>query len=114
MLLYPIGQRPIFQNSLVAVIEGGHFFKDHKHKAMTRSEIEIIVGNHLANKLDLERAVKETDLLKEDLDMDSLDQVELIMDMEKEFKINLPDEEAAEVHTVGQMIDLITKYKSNV
>lgn len=83
-------------------------------KTMTREEVKNTVELHLTNKFDLERPVRETDLLKDDLDMDSLDQVELIMDMEKEFKINLPDEECAEIHTVGGMIDIIFKFTKNV
>lgn len=39
-----------------------------------------------------------------DLGADSLDQVELIMEFEKEFKISIPDEDAEKIGTVGDAI----------
>ncbi|MCH5231222.1 MAG: acyl carrier protein [Muribaculaceae bacterium] len=45
--------------------------------------------------------------LKEDLGADSLDAVELIMELEKEFGITIPDEKAERIRTVGHVIDYI-------
>lgn len=45
--------------------------------------------------------------LKEDLDADSLDAVELIMAVEEEFDIEIPDEKAAEIKTVQDIVDYI-------
>jgi acyl carrier protein len=42
-----------------------------------------------------------------DLGADSLDTVELIMEFEKEFEINIPDEEAEKIQTVGQAISYL-------
>jgi acyl carrier protein len=42
-----------------------------------------------------------------DLGADSLDTVELIMELEKEFNISIPDEQAEKIQTVGQAIDYI-------
>ena len=42
-----------------------------------------------------------------DLGADSLDNVELIMDFEKEFDLQIPDEEAENITTVGQVITYI-------
>ena len=42
-----------------------------------------------------------------DLGADSLDTVELIMEFEKEFDINIPDEQAEEIQTVGQAVEYI-------
>ena len=39
-----------------------------------------------------------------DLSADSLDMVELIMDIEKEFEISIPDEEAEKLQTVGEAV----------
>jgi acyl carrier protein len=44
---------------------------------------------------------------KHDLNADSLDQVELVMSLEEEFHISVPDHEAEQIETVGQAIDLI-------
>lgn len=42
-----------------------------------------------------------------DLNADSLDTVELVMEFEEEFEINIPDEEAEKIQTVGMAIDYI-------
>ena len=43
----------------------------------------------------------------DDLGADSLDIVELVMELEEEFEITIPDEEAEKIKTVGQAIDYI-------
>lgn len=58
--------------------------------------------------------VEESEVTKEanftvDLDADSLDTVELIMEFEKEFDISIPDEEAEKIQTVGNAIDYLEK-----
>ena len=45
---------------------------------------------------------------KEDLDADSLDLVELVMALEEEFGVEVPEEELEGIETVGQAFDLIT------
>ena len=45
----------------------------------------------------------------EDLGADSLDTVELIMQFEEEFSIEIPDEDAENLLSVGQAVDYITK-----
>lgn len=42
-----------------------------------------------------------------DLGADSLDQVELILELEEEFDINIPDEQAEKVQTIGQLVGLV-------
>ncbi len=46
-----------------------------------------------------------------DLGADSLDTVELIMDLEKEFDLQIPDQDAQEIKTVGDAIDYISSKK---
>ena len=44
-----------------------------------------------------------------DLGADSLDTVELVMELEEEFDINIPDDAAEKIQTVGEAIDHINK-----
>jgi len=44
-----------------------------------------------------------------DLGADSLDTVELVMELEEEFNVNIPDDAAEKFQTVGQAIDFIVK-----
>lgn len=44
-----------------------------------------------------------------DLNADSLDTVELVMEFEDEFELSIPDEEAEKIQTIGQAVDYITK-----
>lgn len=47
--------------------------------------------------------------LKDDLEADSLDAVELVMAVEEEFDIEIPDEVATEIKTVKDIVDYIEK-----
>jgi len=62
----------------------------------------------------LERDVNEvtkTASLIDDVGADSLDVVELVMKMEEEFGIEIPDEEAEKIKTVNDVIQYITTHK---
>ena len=52
-------------------------------------------------------AVTNDARFKEDLDADSLDLVELVMALEEEFDITVPEEDLEGVQTVGQAYDLV-------
>ncbi|MEW4569211.1 acyl carrier protein [Tautonia sp. JC769] len=52
---------------------------------------------------------RETEFIK-DLGADSLDTVELVMEFEEEFDIQIPDEEAEKIQTVGQAVDYIQEH----
>lgn len=47
--------------------------------------------------------------IAEDLGADSLDLVDLLMSMEDEFGIEITDEDAAELHTIGDVVNFISK-----
>lgn len=47
-----------------------------------------------------------------DLNADSLDTVELVMEFEDEFNMSIPDEEAEKIQTVGAAVDYIVKVAS--
>jgi acyl carrier protein len=55
-----------------------------------------------------EQITPETSFVN-DLGADSLDTVELVMELEEEFDINIPDDMAEKIQTVGQAIDHIEK-----
>jgi acyl carrier protein len=48
----------------------------------------------------------------EDLGADSLDTVELVMALEEEFKLEIPDDEAEKISTVGQAVEYIDAHQS--
>lgn len=56
--------------------------------------------------VDASQVTKEA-TFAEDLDADSLDVVELVMALEEEFGIEVPEEELQDVKTVGQAFDII-------
>ncbi|MFZ3576573.1 acyl carrier protein [Virgibacillus sp. DJP39] len=49
---------------------------------------------------------------KDDLDADSLDVVELVMELEDEFDMEIADEEAEKINTVGDAVNYINSIKS--
>jgi acyl carrier protein len=53
--------------------------------------------------------IPESAMFKKDLGMDSLDLYETIMEIEKEFKIAIPDEDAENLLTVGSLVQYIQK-----
>jgi len=78
---------------------------------MTAS-IEQKVKSIIAENLGVaENEIKNTSSFIEDLGADSLDIVELVMQMEEEFEVEIPDEEAENIKTVQNAIDYITSHK---
>jgi acyl carrier protein len=51
--------------------------------------------------------VREEASFQEDLNADSLDLVELVMEMEDRFKVKIPDEDAEKITTVGDAVDFV-------
>lgn len=75
---------------------------------MTESEIEAKVIGIVAEQMGVDKSqiTRETSFVN-DLNADSLDTVELIMEFEDEFEASIPDEDAEKLQTVGQAIDYI-------
>lgn len=65
--------------------------------------IEIVAEQMGADKAKISRATSFVD----DLNADSLDTVELVMEFEDEFETSIPDEQAEKIKTVGEAIDFI-------
>ena len=74
-------------------------------KAIETKVIEIISEQMGVDKSEITR---ETSFIN-DLNADSLDTVELVMEFEDEFDMSIPDEEAEKIQTVGAAIDYIAK-----
>lgn len=73
-----------------------------------RAEIEAKVKKIVAEQMGVAEAeiTPETSFVN-DLNADSLDTVELVMEFEDEFEMSIPDEEAEKIQTVGMAIDYI-------
>jgi len=74
-------------------------------------DIEDRVISIVAEQLSVDKAEisRETSFVN-DLNADSLDTVELVMEFEDEFDLSIPDEEAEKIQTVGQAIDFIGQH----
>ena len=72
-------------------------------QAIEKRVVEIISEQMGADKAEI---TKETSFIN-DLNADSLDTVELVMEFEDEFDLSIPDEEAEKIQTVGAAIDYI-------
>ncbi len=74
------------------------------------SEIRIKVTRILAEKLALDESGLQDDLrFYDDLGVDSLDFCEAIVDLEKTFNINIPDDDAERLKTVGALVAYVEK-----
>lgn len=71
---------------------------------MVFEKIRDIIVDQLA--VDESMVTMETNLMK-DLEADSLDAVEIIMGIEEEFEIEIPDEEAEKIQLVGDLVKFV-------
>ena len=77
---------------------------------MTRDEIKQKVVDIIIEKLGVDpSAVTEDAHFIKDLGADSLDTVELLMGVEETFNVEIPDEEAGKLETVGKVIDYLAQ-----
>ena len=79
------------------------------------SQIETKVIDIVAEQMGVDKAeiTRDTSFVN-DLNADSLDTVELVMEFEDEFEMSIPDEEAEKIQTVGQAIDYIKTIAAKV
>jgi acyl carrier protein len=75
---------------------------------MTHDEVLDLVRSHLAEELEVEPAkISERTRFKEDLDADSLDLYELVMELEDRYGISVSEEQAAKIETVGDAVAFV-------
>ena len=70
----------------------------------TEEHVKEVVAEKLG--VDLEKVIPQADF-KMDLGMDSLDQIELLMALEDEFDLHIPDEDAEKFKTVKDVFDYV-------
>ena len=77
------------------------------------SSIESKVKAIIVDKLGVEESQVTLDAsFTADLNADSLDTVELIMEFEKEFGVSIPDEDTSKINTVKDVVDYIEKLQA--
>ncbi len=73
-------------------------------------KVRAIIAEQLG--IDKEKIQPESHLIN-DLKADSLDVVALVMDLEQEYGIEIPDEDLAQLQTVQNILDFIDKQENN-
>jgi acyl carrier protein len=75
---------------------------------MNRDEVLDLVRNHLSEELEVDIVkISEQTRFKEDLDADSLDLYELVMELEDRYGIAVSEQQAAEIKTVGDAVGFV-------
>ncbi|WP_345086367.1 acyl carrier protein [Bremerella cremea] len=80
------------------------------HVVSVEERVIEIVASQLG--VDKEKVSRESSFVN-DLGADSLDMVELVMELEEEFDIDIPEDSADKIETVGQAIDYLEEAKNS-
>ena len=79
--------------------------------SMSKEEILVKLKPIIAEQLGVDEAdVNESASFTDDLNADSLDLVELIMSLEEQFKLQISDEDAEKITTVGEAVEYIYEH----
>ena len=75
---------------------------------LSRADVLQKVREHLSTELEVPLdQISESTRMREDLDADSLDLYELVMELEDTYGISVSEEEAADIETVAQAVDFV-------
>ena len=89
-------------------VQNSKFNEEHNQRRTTMADVEAKVKKIISEQLGVpEGDVKPEASFVNDLGADSLDTVELVMALEEEFGVEIPDEDAEKIATVGNAIDYI-------
>jgi acyl carrier protein len=78
---------------------------------MTRQDVLDRIREHLSTELEVDiEGIGDETRFKEDLEADSLDLVELVMELEDSYGVRIPDEEAVKIKTVGQAAEYVASH----
>ena len=78
---------------------------------MSREEILTLVREHLSEELEVPpEQIEEGTRFKEDLDADSLDLYELVMELEDRYGVSVSEQQASRISTVGDAVDFVVEH----
>jgi len=78
---------------------------------MNRDEVFGLVRDHLAEELEVDPGrIAEATRFKQDLDADSLDLYELVMELEDRYGISVSEEQASRIETVGDAVSFVVEH----
>lgn len=78
---------------------------------MDKDEVFNLVRDHLAEELEVDPGkISEQTRFKQDLDADSLDLYELVMELEDNYGISVSEEQAARIETVGDAVAFVVEH----
>jgi acyl carrier protein len=78
---------------------------------MQRNEVFNLVRDHLAEELEIDPAkISEETRFKQDLDADSLDLYELVMELEDRYGISVSEQQATRIESVGDAVSFVMEH----
>ena len=84
-----------------------------RSEGLDREEILAKIQEITADRLGVDESdVTPEASFREDLEADSLDLVELIMELEEQFGMEIPDEEAEKITTVEEAVDYVVEHQA--
>jgi acyl carrier protein len=81
----------------------------------TREQVFALIQAHLADELDVDpEMILEATRFKEDLEADSLDLYTLVQELEDTYRVQMSDEQATQILTVGAAVEFVLSHNGTV